>query len=230
MSINNQIAEKVIVDEFFNMVRSFNLNLPRRQLRVAAFRGEGLKELSVAMRARIMETSNDLVRIIENFAELKNIKGGFPAKYEALEKFAYSRTELNDIFRNKEYEYGLTGIIRVLRTNIKYIDSIIANTQVSYKIEDSNDERWNKGSIKHALYATGRDIEFQYHDIYDEEKYNEIDAILKKKKLDIYSPEYGKIVVKALRSYKSDLISTINRYFGKNSPFAEMNLIDIILA
>lgn len=228
MSINNQIAEKVIVDEFFNMVRSFNL--PRRQLRVAAFRGEGLKELSVAMRARITETSNDLVRIIENFAELKNIKGGFPAKYEALEKFAYSRTELNDIFRNKEYEYGLTGIIRVLRTNIKHIDSIIANTQVSYKIKDSNDERWNKGSIKHALFVTGGYNEFQGIDIYDEENYNEIEIILKKKKLDIYSPEYGKIVVKALRSYKSDLISTINRYFGKNSPFAEMNLIDIILA
>jgi len=228
MSINNQIAEKVIVDEFFNTVRSFNL--PLRQLRVAAFRGEGLKELSVAMRARITETSNDLVRIIENFAELKNIKGGFPAKYEALEKFAYSRTELNNIFHNKEYNYGLTGIIRVLRTNIKQIDSIISNTQVSYKIKDSNDERWNKGSIKHALYVTGGDIGFQGPDIYDEENYNEIDAILNKKKLDIYSPEYGKIVVKALRSYKSDLISTINRYFGKNSPFAEMNLIDIILA
>ena len=55
-----------------------------------------------------------------------------------------------------------------------------------------------------------------------------VEKELNTKKIDPYSPEYGKLIIKRLNSFKADVISAFNKYFGKNSVFSEFNLSDMI--
>ena len=114
-------------------------------------------------------------------------------------------------------------VVSSMNTALRTINNQIEFIRTSYKVADSNDERFNKASVKSILKE---DSVIVYNSDWSELERIEMD--LNTKKIDPYSPEYGKLIIKRLNSFKADIISAFNKYFGKNSVFAEFNLSDMI--
>ena len=114
-------------------------------------------------------------------------------------------------------------VVSDINSTLRTINNQIEFIRTSYKVVDSNDERFNKATVKSIL----KEDSFSSYD----SSWSEIDTIearLKTKKVDPYSPEYGKLIITRLNSFKADVISAFNKYYGKNSVFAEFNLSDMI--
>ena len=128
---------------------------------------------------------------------------------------------------NREYSYDVpdpfSKAISSVNSALRTINNQIEFIRASYKVADSNDERFNKATVKSILKE---DATSSYNSSWSE--IEKIEEELNAKKVDPYSPEYGKLIIKRLNSFKADIISAFNKYFGKNSVFAEFNLSDMI--
>ena len=128
---------------------------------------------------------------------------------------------------NREYSYDdpdpFSKAISSVNSALRTINNQIEFIRTSYKVADSNDERFNKATVKSILKE---DTISSYGSNWSE--LDKIEEELNAKKVDPYSPEYGKLIIKRLNSFKADIISAFNKYFGKNSVFSEFNLSDMI--
>lgn len=229
MSIDDKIFLKQCMDEYnyyaYQKVIPFSFI---RRIPSAAMRNEDLKEMSVVIRSIMMNFSSDLYKLlnsyknkfIPNSSSIKETLAGISKQYEEF----VNRTE------NPEYKISelnirdpLSSAVTSINSAIRSINNQIEFIRTSYKVVDSNDERFNKPTIKSILKA---DNDGNFENYWQE--IEEIEADLISKKVDLYSPEYGKLIIKRLNSFKADIMSAFNKYFGKNSVFAEFNLSNMI--
>ena len=221
MTMEDKIFIKQCLDEY--NYHAYNNIIPYsiiRRISSAAMKGDELKELSVITRSSFMNSSSDLYKL---FNAYKNKFKPNASIKEIAEEI--SKEHLKTM--NHEYSYdvpdpfskAISSVNRALRT----INNQIEFIRASYKVADSNDERFNKATVKSILKE---DIVSSYDSSWSE--IEKIEEELNAKKVDPYSPEYGKLIIKRLNSFKADIISAFNKYFGKNSVFAEFNLSDMI--
>ena len=222
MSMEDKIFIKQCLDEYSYHVYNNNI-IPGaviRRIPGAAMKGDELKELSVITRSSFMNSSSDLYKL---FNAYKNkFKPNASIKEIAEEMYKeYIKTFNPENTRNVPDPFS--KIISSVNSALRTINNQIEFIRTSYKVVDSNDERFNKATVKSIL----KEDSFSSYD----SSWSEIDTIearLKTKKVDPYSPEYGKLIIKRLNSFKADVISAFNKYYGKNSVFAEFNLSDMI--
>ena len=221
MSIEDKIFIKQCLDEYnyhaHNNIIPFTII---RRISGAAMKGDELKELSVIMRSSLMNSSSDLYKL---FNAYKNKFKPNASIKEIAEEIAKEHLKT----MNPEYSYDVpdpfSKAISSVNSALRTINNQIEFIRTSYKIADSNDERFNKATVKSIL----KEDSFSSYD----SSWSEIETIearLKTKKVDPYSPEYGKLIIKRLNSIKADIISAFNKYYGKNSVFAEFNLSDML--
>ena len=221
MTMEDKIFIKQCLDEYD--YHAYNNIIPCsiiRRISSAAMKGDELKELSVITRSSFMNSSTDLYKL---FNAYKNkFKPNASIKEIAEEMFKEHLKTMN-----REYSYNVpdpfsTAIFSV-NSALRTINNQIEFIRASYKVADSNDERFNKATVKSILKE---DATSSYNSSWSE--IEKIEEELNAKKVDPYSPEYGKLIIKRLNSFKADIISAFNKYFGKNSVFAEFNLSDMI--
>ena len=221
MTMEDKIFIKQCLDEY--NYHAYNNIIPYsiiRRISSAAMKGDELKELSVITRSSFMNSSSDLYKL---FNAYKNkFKPNASIKEIAEEMFKEHLKTMN-----REYSYNVpdpfsTAIFSV-NSALRTINNQIEFIRASYKVADSNDERFNKATVKSILKE---DATSSYNSSWSE--IEKIEEELNAKKVDPYSPEYGKLIIKRLNSFKADIISAFNKYFGKNSVFAEFNLSDMI--
>ena len=221
MTMEDKIFIKQCLDEY--NYHAYNNIIPCsiiRRISSAAMKGDELKELSVITRSSFMNSSSDLYKL---FNAYKNkFKPNASIKEIAEEMFKEHLKTMN-----REYSYNVpdpfsTAIFSV-NSALRTINNQIEFIRASYKVADSNDERFNKATVKSILKE---DATSSYNSSWSE--IEKIEEELNAKKVDPYSPEYGKLIIKRLNSFKADIISAFNKYFGKNSVFAEFNLSDMI--
>ena len=221
MSMEDKIFIKQCLDEY--NYHAYNNSIPYsviRRIAGAAMKGDELKELSVVTRSSLMNSSSDIYKL---FNAYKNkFKPNASIKEIAEEMYKeYIKTFNPENTRNVSDPFS--KIISSVNSALRTINNQIEFIRTSYKIADSNDERFNKATVKSIL----KEDSFSSYD----SSWSEIETIeakLKTKKVDPYSPEYGKLIIKRLNSFKADIISAFNKYYGKNSVFAEFNLSDMI--
>ena len=221
MTMEDKIFIKQCLDEYnyhaYNSIIPFTVI---RRIPGAAMKGDELKELSVVTRSSLMNSSSDIYKL---FNAYKNkFKPNASIKEIAEEMYKeYIKTFNPENTRNVPDPFS--KVISSVNSALRTINNQVEFIRTSYKIADSNDERFNKATVKSIL----KEDSFSSYD----SSWSEIDTIearLKTKKVDPYSPEYGKLIIKRLNSFKADIISTFNKYYGKNSVFAEFNLSDMI--
>jgi hypothetical protein len=96
---------------------------------------------------------------------------------------------------------------------------------MAYRTNEQKDHRFGDIEIKEIL-------EDSHHVLDDSLGEKSIfDRIEKElpKNTDIYSQEFGKNICKKIRAFKAMTISTLNKYFGKNSKLADLGIVDIAL-
>ena len=221
MTMEDKIFIKQCLDEYD--YHAYNNIIPCsiiRRISSAAMKGDELKELSVITRSSFMNSSSDLYKL---FNAYKNkFKPNASIKEIAEEMFKEHLKTMN-----REYSYDVpdpfSKAISSVNSALRTINNQIEFIRASYKVADSNDERFNKATVKSILKE---DATSSYNSSWSE--IEKIEEELNAKKVDPYSPEYGKLIIKRLNSFKADIISAFNKYFGKNSVFAEFNLSDMI--
>ena len=221
MTMEDKIFIKQCLDEYnyhaYNNIIPFTII---RRISGAAMKGDELKELSVIMRSSLMNSSSDLYKL---FNAYKNkIKPNASIK-EIAEEISKEHLKM----MSREYSHDVpdpfSKAISSVNSALRTINNQIEFIRASYKVADSNDERFNKATVKSILKE---DATSSYNSSWSE--IEKIEEELNAKKVDPYSPEYGKLIIKRLNSFKADIISAFNKYFGKNSVFAEFNLSDMI--
>ena len=221
MTMEDKIFIKQCLDEYnyhaYNNIIPFTII---RRISGAAMKGDELKELSVIMRSSLMNSSSDLYKL---FNAYKNkIKPNASIK-EIAEEISKEHLKM----MSREYSHDVpdpfSKAISSVNSALRTINNQIEFIRASYKVADSNDERFNKATVKSILKE---DATSSYNSSWSE--IEKIEEELNAKKVDPYSPEYRKLIIKRLNSFKADIISAFNKYFGKNSVFAEFNLSDMI--
>lgn len=221
MTMEDKIFIKQCLDEYnyhaYNNIIPFAII---RRISGAAMKGDELKELSVIMRSSLMNSSSDLYKL---FNAYKNkIKPNASIK-EIAEEISKEHLKM----MSREYSHDVpdpfSKAISSVNSALRTINNQIEFIRTSYKVADSNDERFNKATVKSILKE---DATSSYNSSWSD--IEKIEEELNAKKVDPYSPEYGKLIIKRLNSFKADIISAFNKYFGKNSVFAEFNLSDMI--
>lgn len=221
MIMEDKIFIKQCLDEYnhhaYNSIIPFTVI---RRIPGAAMKGDELKELSVITRSSLMNSSSDLYKL---FNAYKNKFKPNASIKEIAEEIAKEHLKtINNEYSNNvpdPFSKAISSVNSALRT----INNQIEFIRTSYKVVDSNDERFNKVTVKSILKE---DAACSYPTSWSE--IEKIEEELNAKKVDPYSPEYGKLIIKRLNSFKADVISAFNKYFGKNSVFAEFNLSDMI--
>ena len=226
MTIEDKIFVKQIMDEYNYLC--FNSNdLSRsiaRRVPAAAMKGAELKELSVIMRSNMMSGSTNIYKLFTAYKT--KMKPNATLKEIASELYNIHSNPSKDDPRNHAYiseplskaVSGVNMMLRIINCQIEFIRS-------TYKVVDATDERFNKASVKTVLNENEKLC------LYDNSYWTELETIekeLEAKEVDPYSPEYGKLIIKRLNSFKADVISAFNKYYGKNSVFAEFELSDMI--
>ena len=221
MTMEDKIFIKQCLDEY--NYHAYNNIIPYsiiRRISSAAMKGDELKELSVITRSSFMNSSSDLYKL---FNAYKNKFKPNASIKEIAEEMSKEHLKPMD----REYSYKVpdpfSTAISSVNSALRTINNQIEFIRASYKVADSNDERFNKATVKSILKE---DATSSYNSSWSE--IEKIEEELNAKKVDPYSPEYGKLIIKRLNSFKADIISAFNKYFGKNSVFAEFNLSDMI--
>ena len=221
ITMEDKIFIKQCLDEY--NYHAYNNIIPLaviRRIPAAAMKGDELKELSVITRSNLMNSSSDLYKLYNAY---KNKFKPNASIKEIVEEI--SKEHLKTI--NREYLYDVpdpfSKAISSVNSALRTINNQIEFIRASYKVADSNDERFNKATVKSIFKE---DATSSYNSSWSE--IEKIEEELNAKKVDPYSPEYGKLIIKRLNSFKADIISAFNKYFGKNSVFAEFNLSDMI--
>lgn len=221
MTMEDKIFVKQCLDEYnyhvYNNIIPFTVI---RRIPGAAMKGDELKELSVITRSSLMNSSSDIYKL---FNAYKNRFKPNASIKEIAEEIAKEHLKT----MNPEYSHNVSDpfskAISSVNSALRTINNQIEFIRASYKVADSNDDRFNKATVKSILKE---DTVSTYDSSWSE--IERIEAELNTKKVDPYSPEYGKLIIKRLNSFKADIISAFNKYFGKNSVFAEFNLSDMI--
>lgn len=221
MTMEDKIFIKQCLDEYnyhvYNNIIPFTVI---RRIPGAAMKGDELKELSVITRSSLMNSSSDIYKL---FNAYKNRFKPNASIKEIAEEIAKEHLKTMDPEYSHNVSDPFSKAISSVNSALRTINNQIEFIRASYKVADSNDERFNKATVKSILKE---DTVSTYDSSWSE--IERIEAELNTKKVDPYSPEYGKLIIKRLNSFKADIISAFNKYFGKNSVFAEFNLSDMI--
>lgn len=221
ITMEDKIFIKQCLDEY--NYHAYNNIIPLaviRRIPAAAMKGDELKELSVITRSNLMNSSSDIYKLFNAY------KNKFKPNMSLKEIAEEIAKEYLKLF-NPDFLYNIpdpfSKVISSVNSTLRTINNQIEFIRTSYKVADSNDERFNKATVKSILKE---DAASSYESGWSE--IEKIEEELNAKKVDPYSPEYGKLIIKRLNSFKADIISAFNKYFGKNSVFSEFNLSDMI--
>ena len=226
MKIEDKIFIKQIIDEYNYLCYNSNefSRCVVRRVPGAAMKGSDLKELSVITRSTMLNNSTDIYKL---FTAYKNrMKPNASLKDVATE--IYNIHANVDDRKNESYiAEPLSKAVSTINSILRIINSQIEFIRTSYKVADSNDERYNKATVK-SIFKINEESNMYNSDLCTWGEIEKIEKDLNAKKIDPYSPEYGKLIIKRLNTFKADIISAFNKYYGKNSVFAEFNLSDMI--
>ncbi len=249
MEFSEIIFLKSLIDDWSNC--NVNLFPVSRSIKSAAFADGGkLKALSVNMHVELERGSRELSEIIDKFCNKYKVDASKPTS----EKLKIINDKMNDFSEtllinrmSKNPEIGkiydkprrqgwgerdtaayrpIFNLINSVKSVIRSCDSSIAFVNSIYKVDAVKDTRYDETTSQKTLQNINK---IEKAAFWEDFNYDEIEKYASENKIDIGTPEYNKLIVKRLRAFKQDTISTVNKYFGKNSRFADLNLMDAIL-
>lgn len=250
-NIDEKIFMKTIYDELSCLNNTIGFGNYAQKIKSAAMVNGELKNLSVRLKNAIVNYVEDFKKVVNRYANHKKItnksfKEQVCTMYEDIESFCkeldseaingYNKlgTKVNNIEMSVQkcvyiYTYlPITDIANGFNKLIKSCDHNMNFITSAFGIRP--DSRYGDTTIKRLLTQEAID---NYESYSSELNWHNIDECEKKisaeNKVDLFSPENGKLVVKKIRAFKADVISLMHKYFGPQSVFAEFNIPELVL-
>lgn len=225
-TFDQQMIIKAISDDIRYEVASVGYAY-RRKIRPAAYAEKAMENLATSFKFQIANNAKVLNDCIENYKNTFKFEGDAKSVIEALDN------DIRELIGKNELGYNISGtpiacissFASGIRDILRECDKIVEFTQMAYRTTEQKDHRFGDIEIKEIL-------EDSHHVLDDSLGEKTIfDRIEKElpKNTDIYSQEFGKNICKKIRAFKAMTISTLNKYFGKNSKLADLGIVDIAL-
>lgn len=252
MDLDEKIFMKTIYDEM-GCLCNFPIYQINNRIRSAAMADGGLKNLSVGMKINLSNYVEDLKSAVSRYANRKGItdksfkdqlmlmmndvktfvdEAGL-SSISTFEKRGIKPTGVVNV-ESKSYltnaEAGtapISDIVDGFRRIIKTCDHNITFINTTYNLRP--DPRYGETSISRIMSEQGRDGVYFTTKDFDWNNIEEMEKQFKEKGVELFSPEYGKLITKRLRAFKAEIISSMNKYFGPQSVFAEFKIPELVL-
>lgn len=225
-TFDQQMVLKSIVDDFRYEVANVGY-LYRRKIRPAAYAEKAMENLATSLKFQVANNAKVINECIENYKTTFKFEGDAKSVIEAIDKDAREMMG-SDEFHNSSMPIGsISNFASSVRDILKECDKIVEFTQMAYRTTEQKDHRFGDIELKEILedshHVLSTDFTGGEKSIFDR-----IESELPKN-VDIYSQEFGKNICKKVRAFKAMTISTLNKYFGKNSKLADLGIVDIAL-
>ena len=222
-NLNETLKFKFIMSQIRSSMSSYGAY--NRLIKTSAYR-DTLKEISMNLKVQLTDDSESFFNYLKTYAKFRGLNENatvaeiYQAYLEDCEEYCKENDNKFDQWVSPLYKF-ITDINCLIKTINRQIDFI----RSTYKIEESNDTRFNKTTAE-KLYATREAIELWGYDI--EQGAQERTNALKSTNKDVFTDDAGRLICKKLDSFKSDLINNFNRTFGDKSVYAELKLSELL--
>lgn len=252
MDLDEKIFMKTIYDEIGSL-HNFPVYQINNRIRGAAMVDGGLKNLSVGMKINLSNYVEDLKSAVNRYANHKKITDK-SFKEQLMSMMNDVKTFIDEVGLNPISTFEKRGIKPTAIVNVEYkpyttnievgtapISNIVDGFKRLIKTCDHNitfinttynlrpDPRYGETSISRIMSEQGRDGVFCITKEFDWNNIEEMEKTFKSKGVELFSPEYGKLITKRLRAFKAEVISSMNKYFGSQSVFAEFKIPELTL-
>lgn len=225
-TFDQQMIIKAIVDDIRYEVSSVGYTY-RRKIRPAAYAEKAMENLATSFKFQIANNAKVLNECIENYKNTFKFEGDAKSVIEALDN------DIRELIGKNELGYNVSGtpiacvsaFASSIRDILRECDKIVEFTQMAYRTTEQKDHRFGDIEIKEILEDSHHVLGDSF---YEKTIFERIEKELPKN-TDIYSQEFGKNICKKVRAFKAMTISTLNKYFGKNSKLADLGIVDIAL-
>ena len=222
-NLNETLKFKFVMSQIRSSMSSYGAY--NRLIKTSAYRNT-LKEISMNLKVQLTDDSESFFNYLKTYAKFRGLNENatvaeiYQAYLEDCEEYCKENDNKFDQWVSPLYKF-ITDINSLIKTINRQIDFI----RSTYKIEESNDTRFNKTTAE-KLYATREAIELWGYDI--EQGAQERTNSLKSTNKDVFTDDAGRLICKKLNSFKSDLINNFNRTFGDKSVYAELKLSELL--
>ena len=222
-NLNETLKFKFVMSQIRSSMSSYGAY--NRLIKTSAYR-DTLKEISMNLKVQLTDDSESFFNYLKTYAKFRGLNENatiaeiYQAYLEDCEEYCKENDNKFDQWVSPLYKFitDINGLIKTINRQIDFIRS-------TYKIEESNDTRFNKTTAE-KLYATREAIELWGYDI--EQGAQERTNALKSTNKDVFTDDAGRLICKKLNSFKSDLINNFNRTFGDKSVYAELKLSELL--
>ena len=222
-NLNETLKFKFVMGEIRSSLSTYgNYN---RLIKTAAYR-DTLKEIAMNLKVQLADDSESFFNYLKTYAKFRRLNENatvaeiYQAYLEDCEVYCKENNNKFDQWVSPVYRF-ITDINNLIKTINRQIDFI----RSTYKIEESNDTRFNKTTAE-KLYVIREAVENYGFDDYTyvQEKVDKLKSTNK----DVFTDDAGRLICKKLNSFKSDLINNFNRTFGDKSVYAELKLSELL--
>lgn len=220
-NLNETLKFKFVMSEIRNSLSTYGAY--GRLIKTSAYR-DTLKEVAMNLKVQLTDDSESFFNYLKTYAKFRGLNENatvaeiYQAYLEDCEVYCKENNNKFDQWVSPVYRF-ITDINNLIKTINRQIDFI----RSTYKIEESNDTRFNKTTAE-KVYATREALESWGYNTEYTEKIN----ALKSTNKDVFTDDAGRLICKKLNSFKSDLINNFNRTFGDKSVYAELKLSELL--
>lgn len=221
-NLNETLKFKFVMGEIRNTLSTYGAY--GRLIKTSAYR-DTLKEVAMNLKVQLTDDSESFFNYLKTYAKFRGLNENatvaeiYQAYLEDCEKYCKENNNKFDQWVSPLYRFvsDINNLIKTINRQIDFIRS-------TYKIEESNDIRFNKTTAE-KVYATREAVENLG---YDTDCVKEKINVLKSTNKDVFTDDAGRLICKKLNSFKSDLINNFNRTFGDKSVYAELKLSELL--
>ena len=222
-TFEQQMVIKTIADDIHYEIANVGY-IYKRKIRPAAYAEKAMENLATSLKFQLANNAKVINECIENYKNTFKFEGDTKSVIEALDKDF--RELIDDNYKLSCTPIGcISTFTSSVRDILKECDKIVEFTQMAYRTTEQKDHRFGDIDIKEILKDSHNVLSV---DLSEKSIFDRIEEELPKG-TDIYSQEFGKNICKKVRAFKAMTISTLNKYFGKNSKLADLGIVDIAL-
>ena len=222
-TFEQQMVIKTIADDIRYEIANVGY-VYKRKIRPAAYAEKAMENLATSLKFQLANNAKVINECIENYKNAFKFEGDAKSVIEALDKDF--RELIDDNYKLSGTPIGcISTFTSSVRDILKECDKIVEFTQMAYRTTEQKDHRFGDIDIKEILKDSHNVLSV---DLSEKSIFDKIEEELPKG-TDIYSQEFGKNICKKVRAFKAMTISTLNKYFGKNSKLADLGIVDIAL-
>lgn len=226
---NLSFSEKLDIKNLRDDIYALGMILPDkfhgRRLNHIILMNDNIREYITNFKLNTVEFHNSLIDILHRFKKFTNSSSeDFITLISEYENFAkkfneYAQKNQN----NSDYNFGVIPLIsdtfllliRNVKDCIHRCDRLYDCAQTAYKVESQSEPKYTKATAE-TIVKTFL-VENSCCGESNNDEYSKLDL------------SDNKIVCKNIKAVKNDIISIINKYFGKNSEFGALDIMNKII-